>query len=55
MNSRALYSYTLTRQAEKQGMSWAYWCFGGSFFGIYDRNNEQYRKPLLEALIPTDE
>jgi endoglucanase len=52
MNSRALYTYSLTRQAEKMGMSWAYWCFEGSFFGIYDRANEKYRKPLLEALIP---
>ena len=55
MDSRALYTFTLTRQAELMGMSWAYWCFEGSFFGIYDRNNEQYRKPLLEALIPPGE
>lgn len=55
MDSRALYAFTLTRQAEKMGMSWAYWCFGGSFFGIYDRIHEQYRKPLLEALIPKGE
>jgi endoglucanase len=54
MDSRALYTYTLTRLAEQMGMSWAYWCFEGSFFGIYDRKNEQYRKPLLEALLPSD-
>lgn len=53
-DSRVLYSYTLTRLAEKLGMSWAYWCFEGSFFGIYDQKKEQYRKPLLEALIPPD-
>jgi endoglucanase len=52
MESRAKYTYTLTRLAEKMDMSWAYWCFEGSFFGIYDRVNEKYRKPLLEALIP---
>jgi len=55
MDSRALYAYTLTREAERLGMSWAYWCFGGSFFGIYDRDSEQYVKPLLEALIPSEE
>jgi len=55
MDSRALYTYTLTREAERLGMSWAYWCFEGSFFGIYDRQKELYRTPLLEALIPPEE
>jgi endoglucanase len=54
MDSRALYAYTLTREAERMGMSWAYWCFGGGFFGIYDREKEQYVQPLLEALIPAE-
>ena len=55
MDSRVLYGYTLTREAERMGMSWAYWCFGGGFFGLYDRETEQWRKPLVDALIPPGE
>jgi endoglucanase len=43
---------TFTRQeSEKRGIAWAYWEFGAGF-GIYDRNLNAWRKPLLESLIP---
>ena len=43
---------TYVRQTfEDHGFSWAYWEFGAGF-GIYDRDAEQWREGLLEALIP---
>jgi endoglucanase len=54
MASRALYTDFVARTAEKKGFSWTYWEFCAGF-GIYDKNKELWRKPLLKALIPDSE
>ncbi len=51
MASRAAWTQTVRAEAERQGMSWAYWEFG-SGFGVYDREQAQWRVPLLQALMP---
>jgi endoglucanase len=51
MNSRALWTAAVAREAEKHKMSWAYWEFGAGF-GAYDRRAKQWREPLLRALLP---
>ncbi|MDZ7337035.1 MAG: glycoside hydrolase family 5 protein [candidate division KSB1 bacterium] len=51
MNSRALWTAFVARQAEKYGMSWCYWEFCAGF-GLYDRNAGNWLYPLLRALIP---
>lgn len=50
MPSRALWTRAVRDEAEKHGMSWAYWEFG-SGFGVYDRDAKTWRRPLLEALV----
>jgi endoglucanase len=50
MDSRALWTATVARTAEELGISWAYWEFCSSF-GVYDPVANQWREPLLEALI----
>lgn len=49
--SREIWTDYMRRSAEKRGFSWAYWEFGAGF-GIYDRDNNEWRAGLLEALIP---
>lgn len=39
--------------AEARGFPWAYWEFGDSF-GVYDQVLEEWRRGLLQALIPPD-
>lgn len=51
MESRARWTAFVRDEAEKRGFSWAYWEFG-SGFGAYDRQKREWRKPLLEALVP---
>jgi endoglucanase len=51
MNSRALWTDAVARTAEEMGISWSYWEFC-SGFGVYDPVAEQWRDPLLKALIP---
>jgi endoglucanase len=51
MDSRALWTEFVARQAEERGMSWAYWEFCAGF-GAYDRTVNEWNAPLLEALIP---
>ncbi|WP_196216433.1 glycoside hydrolase family 5 protein [Vibrio parahaemolyticus] len=41
----------ITREAEKRGYSWNYWEYS-SGFGAYDPFSEQWRKSLVEGLIP---
>lgn len=41
----------ITREAEKRGYSWNYWEYS-SGFGAYDPFSEQWRKSLIEGLIP---
>jgi endoglucanase len=50
MDSRALWTRAVTRAAEKQGFSWAYWEFG-SGFGAYDPAAKAWREPLLKSLL----
>src|SRR5262245_27765696 len=49
MESRALWTRAVAREAEKHGMSWAYWEFAAGF-GAYDRKAKAWRLPLLNAL-----
>lgn len=51
MESRALWTAYVARQAEQRGMSWAYWEFRAGF-GVYDYTARQWRKSLLKALLP---
>lgn len=41
----------ITREAEKRGYSWNYWEYS-SGFGAYDPYAEQWRRALVEGLIP---
>jgi len=54
MDSRALWTQFVARQAEERGMSWAYWEFGAGF-GVYDRFRKEWNRPLLDALIPQEQ
>ncbi len=51
MDSRALWTAFVARQAEQRGMSWAYWEFRAGF-GVYDYAAQQWREPLRQALLP---
>jgi endoglucanase len=50
MESRALWTSTVVREAEKRGIAWSYWEFGAGF-GAFDRNTNAWRQELLDALI----
>ncbi|MDF7824050.1 glycoside hydrolase family 5 protein [Pontiellaceae bacterium B12227] len=50
MESRARWTDFLTREMEKRDMSWNYWEFCSSF-GVYDPDENRWRKPLLDALL----
>ncbi len=49
--SRALWTAAVRRTAEQRQFSWAYWEFCAGF-GAYDREKREWRRFLLEALIP---
>ena len=51
LDSRALWTSAVAREAERLGISWSYWEFG-SGFGAYDPATDAWRGPLLKALIP---
>jgi len=51
MESRARWTAYVARKAEENGFSWAYWEFGAGF-GVYDRSQQKWVPPLLEALLP---
>jgi endoglucanase len=51
LESRALWTTYIAREAERRGWSWAYWEFGAGF-GVYDREAKDWRPELLGALIP---
>jgi endoglucanase len=53
MQSRALWTAFVARQAEERGMSWAYWEFC-SGFGVYDKELGRWNDDLLEALVPSE-
>ena len=50
MDDRALWTRAVAREAEKWGFSWSYWEFS-SEFGAYDPAAQQWRRPLLDALL----
>jgi len=50
MESRALWTRTVAREAEKRGIPWSYWEFG-SGFGVFDRTTNEWRTELLDALV----
>jgi endoglucanase len=50
MESRALWTEAVRKQAASDGFSCSYWEFC-SGFGIYDAAAKQWRKPLIDALI----
>ncbi len=51
MESRVRWTDFVARSAEKRGIAWAYWEFY-SGFGVFDSEKNEWRKPLLKALIP---
>ena len=51
IDSRALWTAFLAREAEARGISWAYWEFGAGF-GAYDRGAKEWVAPIYHALIP---
>ncbi len=51
MASRARWTAFVAREAEAFSFSWAYWEFC-SGFGVYDPAANQWRDPLLRALLP---
>jgi endoglucanase len=51
MDSRARWTASCARTAESLGIGWTYWEFC-SGFGAYDPQARQWRKPLLDALVP---
>ncbi len=51
MESRVTWTRAVAREAEARGFSWAYWELA-SGFGAYDPEREQWRQPLLDALVP---
>ncbi|HEX7071127.1 MAG TPA: cellulase family glycosylhydrolase, partial [Rhodothermales bacterium] len=53
MESRALWTSHVAREAERLGLSWAYWEFM-SGFGLYIPQNDTFREALKEALIPSE-
>jgi endoglucanase len=48
--SRIVWTNFIRTAAEQRGFSWAYWEFGAGF-GVYNRDNNQWRTSLLDALI----
>ncbi|MET8846912.1 glycoside hydrolase family 5 protein [Amycolatopsis sp. NPDC004625] len=50
MDSRARWTACVRAEAERLGMSWAYWEFGTDF-GAYDVDRGEWREPLRRALL----
>lgn len=51
MDSRVLWTSTVSRAAEKRGFAFAYWQFSSDFI-LYDFKTQTWVKPILNALIP---
>ncbi len=51
IDSRARWTACVARTAETDGMAWSYWEYDQGF-GAYDPKAQQWRAPLLKALIP---
>jgi endoglucanase len=52
IDSRVRWTSCCARTAENLGIGWSYWEFCAGF-GAYDPVAQQWRQPLLNALIPT--
>ena len=50
-DSRILWTSFLAREAGQHSIAWAYWELGAGF-RIYDRETNNWKKPLLSALMP---
>ena len=50
MDSRARYTASVARQAERQGWSWAYWQFDSDFI-LYDIARDAWVEPIRTALV----
>lgn len=48
---RAAYVNAVAREAERDGLPWAYWQFDSDFI-VYDVTKDQWVKPILDALVP---
>lgn len=48
--SRVAWTKTVRLEAERLGISWAYWEFGAGY-GIYDRSAGKWKEELIEALF----
>lgn len=51
METRVRWTSTLAREAEKRGISWAYWQFDKDFI-LYDIEADHWIEPLRDALVP---
>lgn len=51
IDSRALWTDFVARQAERRNMSWDYWEFGAGF-GVYDPAAKTWNEPIRDALLP---
>jgi endoglucanase len=51
MDSRARWTRFVAREAERRGISWAYWEYQAGF-GAWDPKARSWRAPLLQALLP---
>lgn len=54
MESRAMWTSFVARQAEERRMSWAYWEFC-SGFGVFDLGLGRWNEDILAALVPPQE
>lgn len=50
-NSRLAWTRAVREASEARGFSWAYWELAAGF-GLLDPNSLQWRRPLLETLLP---
>ena len=50
MESRVRWTRHVRQEAERRGISWAYWEFAAGF-GVFDRESNEWRTELLSALI----
>lgn len=50
MDSRARWSRSIAREAERRGFAWTYWEFAAGF-GAYDPQTNDWRAPLKAALL----
>lgn len=51
MQSRVNWTTFVRQEAEKRGLSWAYWEFAAGF-GVYDKDARQWNEELLRSLVP---